>query len=391
MIVREPVSLRLIDSTIEASLKFATKKATAAGAASSAAAALARGVLQAMTFSKIKILGAAAVAGVLALGGAKTLARQFGTAGQVQPRETTRKAQPDRADALLQSTKEIEQILTDMERQHLDLRRQIQSIRDQIAALRAARPGSRMEAAAGAASPPETATSNASQPPGATTRSSAGEPAKDQKVSSSKDKPQGERGRRRSTEKAAAGATAPFHVDFGQHIYVSSPSTDRIAIFNMQSGESQLLDLPLPEGSKRSITPIVGPEALALNILNKGGIKITRIAVYSMSDPLGSQRGGWHLQELREPVDSASPVVGQGSVAYVLGRYVYAFSTRANNWDVLELPAATKPQLSQSDNVFKVEHGSHLYTFSVNAGEWKDLDYNAILYPRPEEQPRGAK
>jgi len=71
----------LIDSTIRGSLGFATKQAAAAGAASTTAAALASGVLHAMMMSKIKILGAAAVTGMLALGGAQTLARQFGGMG----------------------------------------------------------------------------------------------------------------------------------------------------------------------------------------------------------------------------------------------------------------------------------------------------------------------
>ncbi len=69
-LARQPVPVTLLDSTVRASLAFATNKSAAAGVASATAATLARGVLHTMTISKFKVLGTLTLAGILALGGA---------------------------------------------------------------------------------------------------------------------------------------------------------------------------------------------------------------------------------------------------------------------------------------------------------------------------------
>jgi RNA polymerase sigma factor (sigma-70 family) len=59
----------LLTSTVRASLRFAEHSATAGGPSSTTAVALARGVLHAMTISKLKVLGAATLVCVITLGG----------------------------------------------------------------------------------------------------------------------------------------------------------------------------------------------------------------------------------------------------------------------------------------------------------------------------------
>ena len=72
----------LIDATLHSSLQFAGQSAPAAALAPTTAVALARGVLHAMAISKLKILGTAALASLLALGGIQTFALPFGSLGE---------------------------------------------------------------------------------------------------------------------------------------------------------------------------------------------------------------------------------------------------------------------------------------------------------------------
>jgi RNA polymerase sigma factor (sigma-70 family) len=395
LMIGDPVSLRLIESTIEASLGFGTRHVSAAGTASSAAAALARGVLHAMMISKIKILGAATVAGILVLGGAQSLARQFGTSGRAKPTQAAEQGETTREDAMLRSITEVERTLVDIGRQQESLQKELQSLADQILALKAARTSSRVQGAAPVPSQSQTETARMPGKPESESEKLngllGGAAAKEENIASGVNEPRGPtgpgRGRRSENSSVGAPSSGPTHVDLGACIFVSSPSTDRIAVFDKRTGESKLLELPLPEGSSRTITPISGPEALALHMLDQGGAKmVSRIAVYTLWGAGNSRRGRWYPQELREPVDQATPVIGQLSVAYVLDRYIYAFSTRANRWDVLELPVGSRPQLTESENQFKVELGSHIYSFNVLTGQWDDLDLNTILDPQRNQE-----
>ncbi len=71
----------LIGATVRSALGFAGRRATEAALASATATTLAREVLYAMTVSKMKALGVAALGCAFALGGVQTYARQFGGIG----------------------------------------------------------------------------------------------------------------------------------------------------------------------------------------------------------------------------------------------------------------------------------------------------------------------
>jgi len=404
VLIREPPPLSLIDSTVKATLGFATKQAATAGAVSTAAAALARGVLHAMMMSKIKILGAAALAGMLALGGAQTLARQYGgTAGKGPPQKAL-PAKVDRADALLRSVDQIDQVLDEMDRRNHDLRRELGTLRNQIDALRAGRPEGLDKVASDAPSQTGEGASRASmtsagvasltasqsQPRDGDSLASVtrettaglsigGGPARAGNTKSSLDSLRGPLNTA-ADKGTPAGAidSGPPHIDLGQYVFVKSAKGDRVAVFDRRTGESKLLELPVPEGSRHAVTPIMGSGILALDIR---GAKISRIAVYTIFEAGDQRRGSWYPQKLREPVDQARAMVTTECAAYVLGRFVYAFSAHANRWDVLELPVGSHPQVSgvSGGDEFKVEYGSHLYTFNVLSGQWDDIDFNAIL------------
>ena len=137
-LARQPVPLTLIDSTVRASLGFATKQATAAGLASATATALARGVLHTMMISKFKVLGVAALAGVMAVGGARSLARQFGAAERGPQPATDAPKSNDQPTDLLRSVDKIDDLLDDVERRNRDLQTELRALRKEIVALRSA-------------------------------------------------------------------------------------------------------------------------------------------------------------------------------------------------------------------------------------------------------------
>ena len=235
---------------------------------------------------------------------------------------------------------------------------------------------------------------------------------------------------------------APVFYENGPYICVVSRRGDRIAMHNRRTGQTKTVEIPVQAGASLDVKVIWAGGFASLLALEIRGPKVSRIAVYSGGFIAGRGRAeaggeGWHSQELREPVVKADPIVNATSVAYKLGRYVYAFSVNAARWDVLELPPGTEPKLEFPvaypgmgggqgmaggggqgmgggggfaggmgggqgfaggmggggnrgggpgarwtgglGDAFTVKHGSHIYAFNLITGKWKDLDLNAIL------------
>ncbi|MDG3006782.1 RNA polymerase sigma factor [Paludisphaera mucosa] len=154
----------------------------------------------------------------------------------------------------------------------------------------------------------------------------------------------------------------------------------------------------VPEGEADvKVVPIAGHSLAALHIT---GPAVKRIAAFSSSD------GEWHSQDLLEPTEKATPVIGPGAAAYKIGRRVYAFSATANRWDVLEWPEGDDepsppdedsvagvggfgsapqkfPAMSPESITCKTKHQLHI--FSVKTGRWTSikLDEPENLEPIP--------
>jgi len=126
----------LLDSTVRASLEFAGRRAAEAALTSTTVTTLARGVLYTMAISKLKILGAAALACALAVGGART----FGQLGRRVEKEPAATA-PDASDphaALTHSVDKLEAELHETARRNAEMQRELRGIKNRLAALRAA-------------------------------------------------------------------------------------------------------------------------------------------------------------------------------------------------------------------------------------------------------------
>ena len=135
-LARQVVPVTLIDSTIRGSFGFATKQATATSLASATATALATGVLHTMMISKFKVLGAATLAGVLAVGGARTLGRQFGAPTPGMGPAPADSKPNDRQTVLLRSVDKIDGLLDDLERRNRDVQSELRALREEILAPR---------------------------------------------------------------------------------------------------------------------------------------------------------------------------------------------------------------------------------------------------------------
>ena len=73
------------------------------------------------------------------------------------------------------------------------------------------------------------------------------------------------------------------------------------------------------------------------------------------------------------------PVLGEQIVVYSLGRFVYAFSTVANQWDVLELPVGAEAKTMVEPSTATVESGGHIYDFYATKGKWIEAHVCSIL------------
>lgn len=99
------------------------------------------------------------------------------------------------------------------------------------------------------------------------------------------------------------------------------------------------------------------------------GPKITQLAAFS--DP----SKGWITLDLPEPAPGKlwGPVLGPTIAVYVDGRHVYAFSSLASKWGVLELPPkGAKPNPIIGSRVATVTHGDRIYIFNGKFGRWDD-------------------
>ena len=270
----------------------------------------------------------------------------------------------------------VDDLLDDLVRRNADVQRELRALRKEILDLRAA----------GSKNPdlgPSQAVPGPPQKPGATDLAPvAAGPSPPASTREAVD------GKRTVTQ---SGAT-PDYFELGDRMMVASPRGERVAMFNRVTGANNCFLFAVPDGARYQIEPACfNNEMVALRVT---GPKINRIAVYVVLDD-GTER--WYPQDLREPVASATPVLGNGCVAYVQGRRVYAFSSTTKSWDVLELDLApgVSPRLEQDNDLltFKVRFLSHVYTFSDRSEKWKDLDLNAILdgkqpFEKEDPQPR---
>ena len=127
----------LLDATILASQGFAARRATEAALASGPAFTLAKGVLHAMTLSKLKILGTAALACIVALEGRGNTF--LGYSGGLNARQAPAEAAPNRDNNDNDPSRAVDKLeseLDEMARRNAEMRKGLQEVRDEMKALK---------------------------------------------------------------------------------------------------------------------------------------------------------------------------------------------------------------------------------------------------------------
>jgi len=357
LLAPQTISTTLLDATVSASLGYASRSAASA-VTSTTAAALAQGVLNAMMIAKLKFLGAAALVCLVAVAGVQTYALQFGGMGPTQA-PTSEKPPAKNSDqpaALIQRIDAIRAELAESTRRNAELQKRVEALAADLEALRGA------------------------QPP-------APEPARPDLPLTPKNLKDADPGKVELEARPVPSSTWIFQ---GRALMIIAPEGDKATVYYPATRKAMSIRLSEDSKTPHEVQPADGGSLVALSIK---GPKITRVAVFDEhvkvtfngNVTMSSPDLAWYPVDLREPVDEAVPLVTPGSVVYVVGRRIYAFTSEAKRWDVLELPEGTEPTPLVGPNSITYENEGHIYTFDMTLGKWVDLDLSAILNA-PEDQ-----
>jgi RNA polymerase sigma factor (sigma-70 family) len=127
----------LLEATMRASSGFAKRSASATIPASTEAVSLAREVLTTMMISKLKGLGAAALACTLTVGGMQTFGRQSAGPGETGPTAAAQPKADDLGTALMRSVDRLQAGLEESTRRNAELGEELLHIRKNLQVLRA--------------------------------------------------------------------------------------------------------------------------------------------------------------------------------------------------------------------------------------------------------------
>ena len=359
----ETVSPALLETTVRSALEFAVSQTGVSALASAGAVALAKGVLNAMMISKLTLTAACALALVLTAGGLSGYAFQQDAGTEQAEPDAAKDAPKDDSSPLSAAKSQLEEIkrsMNELEDQRRKYNESLSSVVKKLDGLR-----EQLERAAEKTEP------EAERPPE--------QPAV-----------------------AADGEKRPRYLDPAQMVILPSEDGHVVTAFGISmysgtipAGRGQNIgglkketrnvsvrlaeaDSPPLEVQPRGFTQfgIAGVTALELR-----GEEVRRVAVFS------GIRRDWNVQELREPVTEAKPVLAGGAVLYVLGRRIYAYGYMTDRWSVLELPEGARLEPpTENFRALRLEYEGIVYTYNQNTGEWTELDTNvAPEETKPEE------
>jgi RNA polymerase sigma factor (sigma-70 family) len=140
--------VKVLETTVQAAFAFAGRKAREAALASIMATTLAREVLYTMTISKLKILGATALACALAWGGVQAFGQLARASGSQKPGGAAPHA-AERQAAVVRSVEKLQSALDESARRNSEMGKLLQDIRAELDALRASQQPSVAKGAAG--------------------------------------------------------------------------------------------------------------------------------------------------------------------------------------------------------------------------------------------------
>jgi RNA polymerase sigma factor (sigma-70 family) len=338
------VSPSLLVSTVTAATAFAGGLAgvSAAGMVSASVASLAESVCTTMILTKLKILGALALASMLTLGLGTVAAYQVGGPGQ-QPKVEKAEKVGKPADEVTEAS--LKDLKAQVEQAQAELARLAGEFKKAQARVRAAQV--RLEAQM-----PTGMDAQLRSMGGMGGRSDIG-------------------GGVNKLMAYQQSSLATIQAD--DYVIVHKPLSDKVVAYSTATGAWTSYEVP----QDVEVLPVSGPGIVALRATGE----VRQIAVFAPS------LGRWFPIDLKEPIrGKAIPIVGPGQVFYAIGRRVYAFSVTVGRWGVLELPEGAKPEPVLFPSRTTVEHDNHIYIFSVKTGLWTDFDTKARRSVVPAEK-----
>ncbi len=287
--VKAVIPADLLDATVRASLKFAEQPATAATLSSTTAVSLARGVIYAMLITKLKMLGAVALACILLAGSLQTLARQLDGPGGTSKTAGVASKPDDRRDALLHTVDRLQADLDRSVQLNANLQREVHDLRASLEALRA------------------------SHSAAAKTKAPEGQGKKDASANPQV-KQQG------------------FYTQAGDWIIATSARGDKVVAYSISSGETRSLSLRR-EPVEAQATPIVGEGVI---VFTHG----RQLCAFSMV----AKR--WDVVELPEGC-SATASLGPGPPGWTgtailkWQSHIYIYNGQKGKWNHIDIDAIT--------------------------------------------------
>jgi RNA polymerase sigma factor (sigma-70 family) len=380
----------LLDATVRMCLGFMERQETAAALASARVVDLARGVLFAMTITKLKVLGAAGLACVLILGGVPSFAYQFA-------KTTPARKKAEQKNALDARVEKLQAALDVSSAQILLLQQELRTLQAEIRTLRGGAANLDLPTKAleeyQKIVPAEELPKQAEPGVGVPKQAIPGEgipkqamPRKgvDKRNIPKTDIPEdhsgigGIGGGLGQSNFAFGGGDELSYVKQGNLILAISPIGDTVTVYNTTTSKAKSVRLTASKEAPLKVVPITGGVLIALML---EGTKISEVAVYDMSE------AAWHVQKLRKPFNGqVSPIVGRSVVAWVMDRTIYAYGYNANQWSVLELPEGIPPTPIVSADKVTLEKAGHIYEFDGSTGDWKHIDIRAIIKEAQEKE-----
>ena len=132
---RAAIPAGLLNTTVRAASKFAEQSATTTALSSTTAVSLARGVIYTMMTTKLKILGEAALACILTIGGFHALGRQAGGPGAPGQAAGTEPKPNDPHAALVRTVNKLQANLDRSALLNANLQKELQDLRADLEAL----------------------------------------------------------------------------------------------------------------------------------------------------------------------------------------------------------------------------------------------------------------
>jgi RNA polymerase sigma factor (sigma-70 family) len=369
------VPLILARASIPQALLTTTLKiATSAGTIPSHVATLAKGVLVAMIWNKLKLVGALGLMAGLTVGGAGIAGQQSGSGHAPVVVKSMPKPTESPDDLRREKSRILGERLFESEKKEEDLKHQLKLM--EIA-------GYQLEAELGLGVDPEHAQSRLKD---------LDQSIKDLESELAKMRESLEPlvERARQNRKQSQGVAKPVETD-PEHIQPTEKPTpqpkaappsitqmvggwvvsisgerDRVTVLNTETGLRTTHRFP---SKMNTLVPVCSSGVIAFYLKAP---EIRQVVVFNFGDKK------WYTQDLKESTTEASPVVGPQEARYELGRFLYIFSARANKWSILELKSGKVQNLVRFDDqrtdkrIF--QEGTILHIYNPRTGEWTHED-----------------